>query len=305
MVLGTAQLRHSKSISWPTTRRRDVSKRILMEFTIVSNEIQYIMIRNSKLAWPRRSASKWINWHRKTTPTVYPERNSWDIKNIGMSHSTNRARMHRCDFDQTSEAQSQSWTASTENQEKHVQNLFLFINTKGGIRLLLLLPVHHGGSGMKIGGAHIFQNCCIKIVYCWWQEKVESNSCQFVWRISCRQYTSHVTFSHAVNTHKLLHITLHGSSVGARFVSSAWSSMCATWSFVLFLFLTLFPSVCFSHLFLFCLNLDLYLFLFHVDFIRAISHWHSAKWGVWPVCQQHASCKHMRILSICERPAGR
>ena len=44
----------------------------------------------------------------------------------------------------------------------------------------------------------------------------------------CRQYASHVTFSHAVNTHSLLHITLHGSSVGARFVSSAWSSMCAT-----------------------------------------------------------------------------
>ena len=28
---------------------------------------------------------------------------------------------------------------------------------------------------------------------------------------SCRQYTSYVTFSHAVNTHSLLHITLHGS----------------------------------------------------------------------------------------------
>ena len=37
----------------------------------------------------------------------------------------------------------------------------------------------------------------------------------------CRRYTSHVTFSHAVNTHSLLHITLHGSSIGARFVSSA------------------------------------------------------------------------------------
>ena len=27
----------------------------------------------------------------------------------------------------------------------------------------------------------------------------------------CRQYTSYVTFSHAVNTHSLLHISLHGS----------------------------------------------------------------------------------------------
>ena len=28
---------------------------------------------------------------------------------------------------------------------------------------------------------------------------------------TCRQYTSYVTFSHAANTHSLLHITLHGS----------------------------------------------------------------------------------------------
>ena len=47
-------------------------------------------------------------------------------------------------------------------------------------------------------------------------------------RLACKQYTSYVTFSHAVNTHSLLHITLHGSRVGARFVSSEWSSVCAT-----------------------------------------------------------------------------
>ena len=51
VVLGTAKLRHRKSISWPTMRGGDVSKRILMEFTIASNEIQYIVIRNSKIGW--------------------------------------------------------------------------------------------------------------------------------------------------------------------------------------------------------------------------------------------------------------
>ena len=55
------------------------------------------------------------------------------------------------------------------------------------------------------------------------------------------------------------------------------------------LFLTLFPSVCFSYLFFFYLNLDLYPFLFHVDFIGAISHWHSAKWGVWPFRRKRSS----------------
>ena len=49
-------------------------------------ETQYIVIRNSKLAGPSRSASKWISWHKKTTPTLYPEMNSRDIKNSGISH---------------------------------------------------------------------------------------------------------------------------------------------------------------------------------------------------------------------------
>ena len=44
--------------------------------------------------------------------------------------------------------------SSTANLEMSDLNQFVFINTKGGIRLLL--PVPHGGSGMKTGGAHIF-----------------------------------------------------------------------------------------------------------------------------------------------------
>ena len=54
----------------------------MMEFTIVSNEIQYIVTRNSKLAGPRRSASQWINWHRKTTPTAHPLRSKKDIRKL-------------------------------------------------------------------------------------------------------------------------------------------------------------------------------------------------------------------------------
>ena len=80
MVLGTVKLKHRRSIFRPATRGRDVSKRIMMELTIVSNEIQYIVFRNSKLAGPRRSASQWINWHGKTTPTAYPLRSVRNIK---------------------------------------------------------------------------------------------------------------------------------------------------------------------------------------------------------------------------------
>ena len=75
MVLGTVKLRHRKSTMWPTTRERDVSNEIMKEFTIVSYETQYIVIRNSKLAGPRRSAPEWTKRHRKTSPTIYPERN--------------------------------------------------------------------------------------------------------------------------------------------------------------------------------------------------------------------------------------
>ena len=35
---------------------------------------------------PRRSASRWINWHRKTTPTAHPLRNMRDIRKTGISH---------------------------------------------------------------------------------------------------------------------------------------------------------------------------------------------------------------------------
>ena len=40
----------------------------------------------------------------------------------------------------------------TENLEKNDQNQSLFINTGGGIHILL--PVLHGGIGIKTGGAH-------------------------------------------------------------------------------------------------------------------------------------------------------
>ena len=69
-------------------------------------------------------------------------------RKIGISHWTNQAEMHRWNSDQTSEKQSQLWAVSTANLEKNDLNQSFFVNTKGGIRLLL--PVPHGGSGMKL-----------------------------------------------------------------------------------------------------------------------------------------------------------
>ena len=71
--------------NWSTERAfcgRDASERILMEIAIASYEMHYIVTRNSKLARPRRSASQWIKWHKKTTPIGYPMRNIRDNKTL-------------------------------------------------------------------------------------------------------------------------------------------------------------------------------------------------------------------------------
>ena len=87
VVLGTVNPTHRKSILMPSMRGR-VSKIIMMEFTIVSNEIQKIVTRTSKLAGPRRRASQWRNWHRKTTTTAYPLRNMRDIGKLYLTDAT-------------------------------------------------------------------------------------------------------------------------------------------------------------------------------------------------------------------------
>ena len=100
MVFGTVKLKHRHSTISPSTRGRDVAKEltarknITKEFTIVSFETKFFVNRNATLSGPSRSASKWISWHRRITLTVYPERNSRETKDSGISHRTSRATMH-------------------------------------------------------------------------------------------------------------------------------------------------------------------------------------------------------------------
>ena len=144
-----------KSILWPTTSGGDVSKRNLMEFTIASNEIQHIVIRSSKLAGLRRRALRWTNKHRKTTPTVCPMRNIWDIKNIGLTlnKSGKNAPMRlRSDF----RAAVTLMNRLHRESGKNVQNQSLF---NSGTRLPQVIL---GGIGTlprswSISRVHIFQ----------------------------------------------------------------------------------------------------------------------------------------------------
>ena len=87
-----------------------------------------------------------------------------------------------------------------------MQNLFLFNNIKDGT---LLPQVIHGGIGTKAGGVHEFSS----FLFCCSSFRLQLIAICCNRRERCKQYTSYVTFSHAVNTHSLLHITLHGSRV--------------------------------------------------------------------------------------------
>ena len=87
MVLDTVtEAQKEFHIAWNAAKELTARKNITKEFTIVFYETQFFVIRNSELAGPGRSASKWTFWHRRITPTAYPEMNFRDIKDSGISH---------------------------------------------------------------------------------------------------------------------------------------------------------------------------------------------------------------------------
>ena len=93
MVLGTVKLKHEKQYhiafnAWKRCRKRvDVREEHYEEIhDRFPTRPSFSFIRNSKLAGPSRSASKWTSWHMRITPTVCPEMNSREIKNSGTSH---------------------------------------------------------------------------------------------------------------------------------------------------------------------------------------------------------------------------
>ena len=66
-------------ITWKRCRKRVTArKNITKEFTIVFFE--------TKIGWTEQKCIEMIGWHRKITPSVYPEMNSRDIKDSGISH---------------------------------------------------------------------------------------------------------------------------------------------------------------------------------------------------------------------------
>ena len=81
MVLGTVKLRHRKSTMAHNARKRCLKRnyegihdRFLRDPVYCYSQLK------------RSSASKWINWHRKTTPTFFTEKTSRDIEKL-VSHN--------------------------------------------------------------------------------------------------------------------------------------------------------------------------------------------------------------------------
>ena len=65
---------HRNNIFWPTMHGEDASNRILVEFTIASNNIQFFVIRKSKLVEP--------NWHWKITSTAHFRVSVKDVRKL-------------------------------------------------------------------------------------------------------------------------------------------------------------------------------------------------------------------------------
>ena len=78
VVLGTAKLRHRNSISWLHNARKTCIKK---NFDGIHDRFQRDSENRDS---PRRSASRWINWHRKTTSTAHPLRSMRDKRKTGI-----------------------------------------------------------------------------------------------------------------------------------------------------------------------------------------------------------------------------
>ena len=164
-----------------------------MEFTIASNEMQKIVIRNSKLAGPRRSASRWINWHRKTIPIAHPLRSTRDIRKnwyISLNKSGRHAPMKlQSDF---REAVTSMHRLHRESGEERPEPTPFYKYQRW----------HSSSSSSSTSWSQwnenwwssIFfsKNCCSKIVYSLWQSAATDGG--------VNRTPSHVTFS-SVCTH--------------------------------------------------------------------------------------------------------
>ena len=188
----------------------------------------------------------------------------------------------------------------------------LFINTKGGIRLLLL-PVLHGGSGMTTGGAHkfikvnylwargmsdikeqgnlfktlphlaaqsdtltrFFLICCSQIVCSWWQSAATDGECEQ------NTLTRHI-FSCFKALVSMSHVTFAQGVLRAR-------HPCIIRMLLLSWYSSTLHSALFTVSLIFLFILLIFIFIFHVGWFDEKSHVLFREWGVRHVGREQSS----------------
>ena len=246
-------------------------KRNLMEFTIASNEIQHIVIRNSKFAGLRRSASRWTTGKPLLLPIF------WVVREIQekLIHHTEQIRQKCTDETQIRLPRStDKYAPSSPWVWRSDLNQIFSFNAKGGIRRLLY-PLLHGGSGMNTGGAHIFLNCCGKIVCRWRQSAATDGGCE-----QKNTFTCHILscFTALIS---MLYVTLaeDGCPHHVFYASCALSS-----SFFILL---------------------IFIFTFHVGRFGGACPVRFREWGVRHFGRQHSSHSTRSVLHCRHRISGR
>ena len=122
-------------------------KKNCVEFTIVSNEIQYIVIRTSKVGWTEGKCIAMDKLAQEDQSYRLSFEEYERYQKTLVSH-TKQIGQECADETPIKLPNSSRIAVSTENQEKNDQNQSLFNSTKGGTRLLF--PVLHGGIGIKL-----------------------------------------------------------------------------------------------------------------------------------------------------------
>ena len=153
MAIVMVKLKHRRSTSAPIILKRDVSKRVLKEFTIASKTIPFFENLNSALVGLKKSASRWTRTRRKISPIEWRQMSTFGTKTIGGSLSISlknrtdeRPFWLQRSIEQITPSSPRVWRRTIRTDS--------LLAIPGMAFRRLLHPAHLGGSGTIHGAAH-------------------------------------------------------------------------------------------------------------------------------------------------------
>ena len=152
-------------------------KEFWVEFTIVSKEIQYIVIRRNKIGWTEEKCIEMDKLAQEDHSTAHPLR-EYERKKEKLKDLTEHIRQ-KC-TDETPirlpTQQSQLWTVSTENLEKNDLNQSFSSIPK--VAFVFFFQLFMVAVESRLVELTIDVFCCGKIVYSWWQSAATDVECE-------------------------------------------------------------------------------------------------------------------------------